>query len=195
MVKYNNNGISRYGNSRDGAAFHLRLSSSGKLNLPWFLLYSSMVWRNVEGRSRSGSRIVGLCDRDEFWRVSPDSICVIDHVVDVQINITFLYKFFYLGSVTCERCWPIDVVFFSGCQVHGCQIGQCGEWVGGASCHFGSEVFPSEFVVSFWSSSVTLSKCVSLCSLFFCYTFDNPKIKSSIQSSGSEFKCSISEVS
>ena len=62
MVKYNNNGISRYGNSRDGTMFHLRLSSSGKLNLPWFLLYLSTVWRNVEG----GSGIVGLHDRDEF---------------------------------------------------------------------------------------------------------------------------------
>ena len=62
MVKYNNNGISWYGNSRDGTAFHLQLSSSGNLNLPWFLLYSSTMWRNVEG----GSRNVGLCDRDEF---------------------------------------------------------------------------------------------------------------------------------
>ena len=62
MVKYNNNGISWYGNSRDGTMFHLWLSSSGKLSLQWFLLYSSMVWRNVEGRSG----IVGLHDRDEF---------------------------------------------------------------------------------------------------------------------------------
>ena len=62
MVKHNNNGISWYGNSRDGTVFHLQLSSSGKLNLLWFLLYLSMVWRNVEG----GSGIVGLRDRDEF---------------------------------------------------------------------------------------------------------------------------------
>ena len=62
MVKYNNNGISWYGNSWDGTAFRLRLSSSGKLNLLWFLLYLSMVWRNVEG----GSGIVGLRDRDGF---------------------------------------------------------------------------------------------------------------------------------
>ena len=33
MVKYNNNGISQYGNSRDGTVFRLRLSSSGNLNL------------------------------------------------------------------------------------------------------------------------------------------------------------------
>ena len=66
MVKYNNNGISHYGNSQDGTAFHLRLSSSGKLNLPWFLLYLSMVWRNVEGRNGSRSGIIGLRDRDEF---------------------------------------------------------------------------------------------------------------------------------
>ena len=62
MVKYNNNGISRYGNSQDGTVFRLRLSSSGNLNLLWFLLYLSMVWRNVEG----GSGSVGLRDRDEF---------------------------------------------------------------------------------------------------------------------------------
>ena len=62
MVKYNNNGISQYGNSWDGTAFCLQLSSSGKLNLLWFLLYLSTVWRNVEGRSGS----IGLHDRDEF---------------------------------------------------------------------------------------------------------------------------------
>ena len=62
MVKYNNNGISKYGNSRNGTAFRLWLSSSGKLNLLWFLLYLSMVWRNVE----DGSGIIGLRDRDEF---------------------------------------------------------------------------------------------------------------------------------
>ena len=62
MVKYNNNGISRYGNSRDGTVFHLRLSSSENMNLLWLLLYLSMVWRNVEG----GSGSVGLHDGDEF---------------------------------------------------------------------------------------------------------------------------------
>ena len=62
MVKYNNNGISRYGNSQDGTMFHIQLSNSGKLSLQWFLLYSSTVWRNVEGRSG----IVRLRDRDEF---------------------------------------------------------------------------------------------------------------------------------
>ena len=66
MVKYNNNGISRYGNSRDGTTFRLRLSSSGNMNLPWLLLYSSTVWRNVEGGSGSGSGSVRLRDGDQF---------------------------------------------------------------------------------------------------------------------------------
>ena len=66
MVKYNNNGISQYGNSQDGTVFCLQLSSSGNLNLLWLFLYSSMVWRNVEGGIGSRSGSVRLHDRDEF---------------------------------------------------------------------------------------------------------------------------------
>ena len=38
---------------------------------------SSSVWRDVRsrngGRSRSGDVIVGLCDGNRIWRVSPDN--------------------------------------------------------------------------------------------------------------------------
>ena len=74
MGKYNNNGISRYGNSRDGTPFHLCQEVLNKLSYNGIL--NSSVWRDVRGRdggrSRSRDMIVGLHDGNRIWRVSPD---------------------------------------------------------------------------------------------------------------------------
>ena len=49
----------------------------------------SFVWRDIGGCSGSRGRIVGLCDGDELWRVSPDT----GHA---NAWPAFLFCFFYL---------------------------------------------------------------------------------------------------
>ena len=76
MDEYNNNGISRYGNSWDGTLFQLRREVPNKLSYNGILKMNSSVWRDVRsrnrGRSRSGDMIVRLRDGNRIWRVSPD---------------------------------------------------------------------------------------------------------------------------
>ena len=57
------------------------------------------------------------------------SVGVIYCFIDVQVNITLLYKVLNLGSVASKQCWLVDVVFLSGCRVHGDKVGCGSEWV------------------------------------------------------------------
>ena len=68
MVKYNNNGISRYGNSRE---------VPNKLSYNGVFRVDSSVWRDVMswdgGRSGSRAVIVGFHNGNRIVRVSPDN--------------------------------------------------------------------------------------------------------------------------
>ena len=74
--KYNNNGISRYGNSQGGTPFCLRQEVPNKLSYNGIFKVDSSVWRDITsqdgGRSGSGDVIVGLHDGNRIRRVSPD---------------------------------------------------------------------------------------------------------------------------
>ena len=76
MVKYNNNGISRYGNSRDRTLFCLRREVPNKLSYNGVFKVDLSVWRDVMsrdgGQSGSGDMIVRFCSGNRIMRVSPD---------------------------------------------------------------------------------------------------------------------------